>query len=265
MIDSMNNSWSLIDIHSHLSFADFGAQTTEIIAQMRERKIGTITVGTNYAESVQAVKLAEANENIWATIGVHPQNLAEGFDEEIYQNLLNNKVVAIGECGLEYGKNGEISEGGKVAQRQLFEQQIDFAVKNNLPLMLHIRNAYEDAWQILQAKKNQYGEKLRFNLHFFAGDWVIAQKFLELGAYFSFTGVITFADQYNEVIQKLPLNRIMSETDSPFVAPTPFRGKQNSSLNVFRIVEQVAEIRGEPVEQVRQQLLTNSFDFFFKT
>lgn len=124
--------------------------------------------------------------------------------------------------------------------------------------MIHARNAYEEILEILEPLKKIHGEKLRGNVHFFAGDWPTAQRFFELGFTISFTGVITFARDYDEVIKKAPLEMIMSETDAPFVAPAPYRGKRNEPSYVSEVVQKIAELRGEPLEGVRAALVKNA-------
>jgi TatD DNase family protein len=197
--------------------------------------------------------------------------------------------VAIGECGLDYFRISKLEplEFGKLKKIQIdqFKKQIEFAIKYNKPLMLHIRDfsqgvkqglslkrnevtgegetlvnissAYEEAYDILKT----YSQGLTLtggNIHFYAGtlDW--AKKFIELGFTISFTGVITFAHNYDEVIKNIPLDKIHAETDSPFVAPVPFRGKRNEPNYVVEVYKKIAEIRGEDFEMIRKQLIENA-------
>jgi TatD DNase family protein len=167
----------------------------------------------------------------------------------------NPKVVAIGECGLDYFKIKDESE--KILQKNLFESQIQFAIKHDKPLMLHVREAYSDAISVLENYKKEAGEKLRGNVHFFVGDVAVAKKFLDLGFVMSFTGVITFTRDYDEVIKYIPQNSIMSETDAPFVAPVPFRGRRNEPVFVIEVVKKMAEIRGESEKALNMAILEN--------
>ena len=136
-------------------------------------------------------------------------------------------------------------------------QQIELANKLNKPLMLHIRNAYEDALAILKSHA-----KVKGDVHFFAGDWNIAKQFLDFGFTLSFTGVITFTHDYDEVIKNAPLDMLLSETDAPYVAPVPYRGKRNEPAYVVEVVKAIARIRGEDEEKVRTQLVANAKHLF---
>ncbi len=251
-----------IDIHSHLSFADYKQDLVSVIEKMKSEGVSTICVGSDYESSKDSVEIAEKNENIFACIGLHPTGKdGEIFDEKKYEELVKSpKVVSIGECGLDYFRlAGNIVEQKKY-QKKEFIKQIEFAIKYDKPLMLHIRDAYEDAYEILK-KYNlpaQAGGKVRGNMHFFAGSLEWAKKFIDLGFTISFTGVITFARQYDEVIKNIPLNKIHAETDAPFVAPIPYRGKRNEPTYVVEVVKKIAEIRGEDFEKVRLQLLENA-------
>ena len=138
-------------------------------------------------------------------------------------------------------------------QRRVFIKQIELANKLNKPLMLHIRNAYEDALEIIKAHA-----KVRGDVHFFAGDWEIAKKFLDIGFTLSFTGVLTFTHDYDEVVKNAPLDMILSETDAPYVTPVPHRGKRNEPAYVQEVVRAIAGIRGEDLEMVAIQVLANA-------
>ena len=256
--------YDYIDIHSHLNFPDYDKDFDEVIQRLRDTKTATITVGTDLASSKKALELAEKYEMIYACIGLHPaDNTEEVFNEEEFEKLVaHKKVVAIGECGLDYGREKDATEETKIRQKKDFEKQIDFAVKHDKPLMLHIRNAHEDVLEILASKNKEYGEKLRGNAHFFSGDKITAQKYLDLGFTVSFTGVITFARDYDEVVRSVPLEKMMSETDSPFVAPIPYRRTRNEPSYVEEVVKKIAEIRGEDFETVKKALKDNAMMYF---
>ncbi|MEI6480258.1 MAG: TatD family hydrolase [bacterium] len=256
--------YDYIDIHSHLNFPDYEKDFEEVIQRLRDTKTATITVGTDLASSQKAVELAEKYEMIYACIGLHPaDNTEEEFNEHEFEKLISHKkVVAIGECGLDYGREKDATEETKIRQRKDFEKQIDFAVKHDKPLMLHIRNAHEDVLEILTEKNKEYGKRLRGNAHFFSGDKQTAQRYLDLGFTVSFTGVITFARDYDEVVRYVPLNKIMSETDSPFVTPVPYRRTRNEPSYVSEVVKKIAEIRGEEIGAVRNYLMKNAIRYF---
>ena len=263
-----------IDIHSHISFSDFDADREAMIGRMNEENIWAIDVGTDFENSKKAAKNAAANDGIFSSAGLHPTDKEnEDFDSEAYKKLFANpKVVAVGECGLDYfrlNENNQASQKSKVEsqkqrQRKIFEMQIEMAVESDKPLMIHCRNAYADLLEILRSYSVARGSKLRGNIHFFAGSWNEAKNFLDLGFTLSFTGVITFARNYDEVIKNAPMDMLMAETDSPFVAPAPYRGKRNEPIYVAEVVKKIAQIRGEDFNRVRELILKNSlrvFDF----
>jgi TatD DNase family protein len=247
------------DIHSHVHASQFDGDRDEVIKRLEETETYTIAIGTDLESSKQAVALADKYPNIYACIGLLAVDKPEEvFDAKGFEELVSHpKVVAIGECGLDFFhvKKEEDYE----RQRKVFLDQIEFAVAYNKPLMIHVRNAYEEVLEILESLKIMHGDKLRGNIHFFASDWATAQRFLAIGFTLSFTGVITFAKDYDEVIQKAPLEMIMSETDAPYVAPVPYRGKRNEPSYVEEVVKRIAVIRGEEMETVRQALVNNAF------
>ena len=254
-----------IDIHCHLDFPDYGTEISGVLARMRESNVGAITIGTDLESSKSAVKIAEENENIWACIGVHPAPSplqGEGWDEveKDFEHLSHHpKVVAIGECGLDWFRidPAKLREE-RVRQTKLFEKQIELALNADKPLMLHCRESYDDVIEVLKGYKNIHGDKLRGNAHFFAGTTEQAKKFLDLGFTMSFTGVITFTHDYDEVIKYLPEDSIMSETDAPFVAPVPYRGKRNEPVFVMEVAHKIAQIRGVDMEIMCQKLIQNA-------
>ncbi len=263
--------FKFVDNHAHLNFTAFDADREEAIQRAKDAGVAVINVGTQKDTSKKAVEIAEANENCFAIVGLHPvhtsksfhdeKELGEGgveftsrgeiFDYEFYKNLCQSpKVVGIGECGLDYYRlEGETKE----IQKKAFEAQIRLAEETGLPLMLHLREAYLDAIEIL---KNH--PKVKGNCHFFAGTIEEAKEFLDLGFTISFTGVITFAKQYEELVKFVPLESILSETDCPYVSPAPYRGKRNEPSYVVEVVKKIAEIKNLPLEQVSKQLLANS-------
>ena len=262
--------YNYFDIHSHLYFPDFDKDREEEIKKIKKAKIATITIGADLESSKVAIELAEAHHNLFACIGQHPGelNLGSIFEQKLMPLAENPKVVAIGECGLDYFMMLEGGSSLKGIQKTIFEYHIDLALSVDKPLMLHIRarkntqDAYLDSLEILEHHAKTSGGKLRGNAHFFAGDMDVLKRFLEIGFTVSFTGVITFTRDYDELIKYIPLNMMMSETDSPFVAPVPHRGKRNSPLYVPEVVKKIAEIRGEGLETVRETLLGNAMRYF---
>ena len=252
-----------IDIHSHLNFPDYNHDREAVIERAQKAGVGMITIGTDIESSKKAVALADANEDMWAIVGVHPMDAhtPNGSDDisALSELAAHPKVVAIGECGLDYfhGKPEDMPR-----QREIFDWHINLANKVNKPLMLHVRNgktgnAYQEVIGILKEKS-----KVRANFHFFAGTLQDAQDIVAMGNTVSFTGVLTFARNYDEIVKEIPLESIMSETDCPFVAPLPHRGKRNEPGYVIETVKKIAEIRGEDEATVEARLVANAQEFF---
>ncbi len=241
------------DAHSHLNFADYKDDLDAVVSRLKETETHTIVVGTDYQSSSLAVELAEKHPEIYASIGIHPvDNKSEDFNIEKFGDLIKHpKVVCVGECGLDFyhAKKEEDYE----RQKKLFINQIEFALKHNKPLMIHARNAYEEVLEIIGQFNN-----LRGNVHFFAGDWQTAERFFALNFTVSFTGVITFTSDYDEVIKKAPLDKILSETDAPYATPAPYRGKRNEPEFVREVVKKIAELRNTDFDEVREALVGNA-------
>ncbi|MBX4210793.1 TatD family hydrolase [Candidatus Parcubacteria bacterium] len=253
-----------IDIHSHLNFPDLYKDKDDVLLRMKEKKVWTISVGTDRKSSEKNLEFLNY-DGVFTTVGLHPDDDLgeEKFAYDDYKKMAEHKkVVAIGECGLDYFRiNSEDSEKKK-KQKQIFEAQIDLAQKLHKPLMIHCRpgkggDAYQDVYDILKSTGGVSG-----NTHFFAGDIETAKKFLSIGFSLSFTGVITFVRDYDPVIQYASLNMIMSETDAPFVAPVPHRGKTNEPSFVPLVVAKIAEIRGEDIAAVKGALVANAIRVF---
>lgn len=259
--------FEIIDIHSHLQFPEFDFDREDVLAKMMENKIASIVVGTDFESSKKALDLAIGNENIFASIGLHPcDNVSEDFDKNKYQELINQdkekNIVAIGECGLDYfhldKSNLEILEKNKKRQEKIFREQIVFALENDLALMIHARDAYTDILKILKEYKEKWGEKLRGNVHFFAGSLEEAREFNALGFTISFTGVITFAKSYDEIIREIEIRNIQIETDAPFVAPKPYRGKKCESNMVVEVLNKISKLKNLEKEALKKALRENN-------
>jgi TatD DNase family protein len=259
------------DAHTHVNFAAFKDDMDAAIRRAVDAGVGMNVVGTQFDTSKACVETAAKYEGVYATIGLHPihtgksyhdeKELGEGgkaftsrgeeFDAAKYQVLAASpKVIAIGECGLDYFR---LEEKTKETQQKAFIEQIELANRLQKPLMLHIRNAYDDALAVLKAHA-----KVKGDVHFFAGDWNTAKQFLTEGFTLSFTGVLTFTHDYDEVVKNAPLDMLLIETDAPYVAPVPYRGKRNEPAYVIEVARAIARIRGEDEEVVRVQLLTNA-------
>jgi len=256
--------FSYIDVHTHLNLEQFQDDGNVVGEHARGEGVAYINVGTGAETSARALALARSAESgVFATVGMHPTHAGEGeqFEYEYCKTLAEDpKVVAIGECGFDYFR---VEKETQVKQEQIFIQQIKLANTLGKPLMLHIRpsmksmDAYEDALRVLKAHA-----KVRGNVHFFAGTYDIAKRFWEMGFTTSFTGVITFAHEYDEVIKNAPLEMLHAETDAPYVAPVPHRGKRNEPLFVKEVYKRIAEIRNQDTDVVRRTLLENAQQLF---
>jgi TatD DNase family protein len=276
-------TYAFFDIHAHLHDKKYDEDREKLLREMKEYGVGAITIGTDSKESTKAVALAKDNEHIYASVGLHPaDNVTEEFDYVYFKQLAEDKkVVAIGECGLDYHYIETFFEKDKIKknlpwnkdaeadrQKRIFERHIELAVDINKPLMLHGRpsegsmDAYEDMLYMLENAKKKYGNKLRGNAHFFVGDVEIARRFVDIGFTMSFSGVITFAHDYDDVVRYLPQTMIFAETDSPYVAPSPYRGQRNSPMYVQEVVAKMSVLRNEPFEELRIKLLENTQRMF---
>lgn len=274
-----------IDCHTHVNFAAYDEDREEVIERTLEGGTWMINVGTQKDTSASAVALAEEhNKGVYAIVGVHPihtgksfhdedelgdngnaensfTSRGEEFDVDFYRKLArHDKVVGIGETGLDYFR---LEKGSREIQQETFIKHIELANELNKPLMLHIRpskednESYKDALVLLKKYAKVPGDA-----HFFAGSLEDAKGFLDIGYSLSFTGVLTFTSDYDELIKYIPLESILSETDAPYVAPVPYRGKRNEPLYVREVVKRIAETKGKPLEEVREVMVDNAFRFF---
>jgi TatD DNase family protein len=261
-----------IDTHAHINLAQFTDDFTAVLEKCVHEQTGVINIGTRKDTSALAVDLANAHPNTWAIVGVHPLNVVKAdpddygatnpetsFDYNFYQQLATNtKTVGIGECGFDYFHNSDTTYE---AQREVFVAQIALANEVGKPLMLHLRNsaqpggrnAYDDALEILKSEAQVQG-----NAHFYAGTTKQAKAFFDLGYSVSFTGVITFASMYRELVEFTPLDLMHAETDCPYVAPVPYRGQRCEPWMVQEVYKTIAKFKQLPVEIVREQLLKNA-------
>ena len=259
------------DAHTHVQFVAYDADRDEVMQRSKDADVGMNLVGTQLDTSRAAVELAEKHDDVWASVALHPVHTSksyhdtqelggegkaftsrgEKFDFSAYEQLAQSpKVIAIGECGLDYYR---LEADTKEIQKDVFIQHIELANKLGKPLMLHIRNAYEDALEILKTHA-----KVKGDVHFFAGSWDIAKQFLDLGFTLSFTGVVTFTHDYDEVVRNTPIDMILSETDAPYITPVPYRGTSNEPMHVREVVKKLAEIKGVDEETMRTQIILNS-------
>lgn len=244
----------LFDAHCHLQMPQFDADRAEVLSRMRESGVGAIIIGTDYETSQAGLQLAKQYDFLWASIGLHPNdNVDELFDTARYEELASDpKVVAIGECGLDYFRT--TGQG----QQKRFEAQIELAQKLNKALILHCRNAHEDMQVILRMRQ----PTVPVIVHFFTGSGELAQQYLDMGCYLSFPGPITYTDMYDDSIRLCPLDKMLIETDAPFAAPVPNRGKRNEPAYVARVAEKIAAVKGIEVEKIIEATIKNASSVF---
>jgi len=257
------------DAHCHIQFDPYDEDRAGVIQTMQEKEVGGMVVGVDLDSSVKALKLVENIPGFYAAAGLHPNYvLDESFDMESFRAILRHpKMKAVGECGLDNFRPEDVVVA-KVEQRRVFEKHIELAIEADKPMMIHSRptkgtqDAYRDMIDILRSYKKEHGGRLRGDIHFFVGGIEEAKDFVDLGFTMSYTAVLTFARDYDEVVRYLPLESIITETDSPYIAPSRIRGKRNEPVSVIDVVEALAEIRGEDQELVREAVLRNAQKLF---
>ena len=247
------------DTHAHYYDRQFDDDRDELLKSMPQAGIELIVNPADTMASCHTViEMAEKYSFMYAAVGVHPENASEmddGSIGELRELASHPKVVAIGEIGLDYHYEYTPREVQKVR----FVQQMDLARELSLPVIIHEREACQDVLDIVTKYPDVKGV-----LHCFSGSWETAQTVLKQGWYISFTGVVTFknARKAVEVAEKMPLDRLMLETDSPYLAPVPHRGKRNSSLYLPYIAEKIAEVRGVTTQEIAETTLKNGKEFF---
>src|SRR3989344_9411728 len=251
------------DSHCHLHFPQFDADRDAVLARMKEKDIGAVLIGTDLETSRAALELAKKHDFLWASVGLHPNEKYIGlpYVDELEELAKDSKVVAIGECGLDYFRSGGNDEE-KAVQKERFEKQIALAKKLNKTLVVHCRNAHDDMLDILSNSPELKNKNLTVVMHFFTGSGELAQKYLDLGRYLSFPGPVTYTDMYDESIRICPLDKMLIETDAPFAAPAPFRGKRNEPVYVEHVAAKIAVVKGISVEEVARQTVLNSQRIF---
>ncbi len=274
----------IIDSHSHLNFSAFDKDRKKVIEKCLNNKIWMINIGTKYETSEKAVEIAEKyKKGVYAAIGLHPLHLKTGvldiktdseegnfkiggeeFDYQKYKQLAqkSKKIVAIGEVGLDYyylPEKDKEKELLKEKQKDVLLTQIKLAKEFNLPLIFHCRKGHSDFISILEKESNK--SEIKGTIHCFTGKWREAKKYLEMGFYLGFNGII-FKMNLKEIIKKMPLDRILVETDCPYLTPSDFPEKRNNPLAVKLIVEKIAGIKKEKIERIAEITTQNTQRLF---
>lgn len=268
----------IVDTHSHLNFKSYDQDRDEVIKRTQQEGVVCVDVGTKYETSKKAVELAEKNENIYAAVGMHPIHiktdllklrtdedegafapLGEEYDKEKYRELAQSKkVVAIGEVGLDYyykPKGTAKKEKYKKLQKEVFVRQLELAEELNLPVIIHCRVAYKDLYEILSSRK------LKGTIHCFVGTLQEAQSLVDLGFYIGITGII-FKLDLDEVIKNIPLDKILIETDGPYLTPPKAGKDRNEPVFVKHVAEKIAELKGISLDEVLSATNANAKTLF---
>ena len=256
----------LIDTHCHLDFSDFNGNREEVIERAKQQGIGyVINIGSSLQASKNSLSLAKRYDFIYATVGLHPHE-AENFNalvwDEIKSLASEERVVAIGEIGLDYYFREPAKKDIKISQEKLFRGLIAVAREKSLPLVIHNRDADSDLLRIL--KSEFAGEKIRGVVHCFSSNEEFLKVVLDLGFYISFTCNITYkkADNLRNLVKVMPLERLLLETDAPFLPPQIYRGKRNEPANVKILAEEIARIKNISFDEVAEKTTRNAKELF---
>jgi TatD DNase family protein len=274
----------LIDTHAHLNFYAFKDDVDEVVRRSLENNTWIINIGSQYTTSKRAVEIAERySQGVYAAVGLHPIHLADGifktkidkeeiefetreenFDYEIYKALAqNSKVVAIGEIGLDYyyrPKTKTKLNQFKDLQRTVLCKQLELAKELKLPIIFHCRMAHQDLFEVLKSEIRSTKSEINGVIHCFTGTWEDARKYLKMGFYLGFNGII-FRLNLDDIIKKTPLDKVLIETDCPYLTPSQVSGR-NEPLYVKYVAQRIAELKGESFEKVADITTNNAKQLF---
>lgn len=250
----------LVDSHCHLNFSEFTDNMPAVRQLMQESDVGhALCISVTLDKFHEVLNLAEQFENFYASVGVHPdyEDIEEPSVDELVRLAQHPKIVAIGETGLDYFR----LTGDLEWQRERFRTHIRAAILAGKPLIIHTRNAAEDTLRIMQ---EEGADRIGGVMHCFTENLAVAEAAIEMGFYISFSGIVTFknATQIKQVAQAIPLNKILVETDSPYLAPAPFRGKTNQPAYVKYVAQEIAYLRGISLDEVMKATTHNFFTLF---
>ncbi len=279
----------MIDTHCHIHFKAFENNRDEVIARTKEKGMILNLVGTQESTSKKGVEMAEKYDWMYATIGLHPIHIhevdvyeettnftsrGEDFNPEFYRELAKNpRVIAVGETGLDrfHIPKDQSEELILSAQKEVFKKHYEVASEFGLPLVMHVRDAHGEMIELLREIKKEKGTLIRGVVHCYTGNWVEAEQYLELGFNLGFTGVVTFPAkktnpgpqlELEKVLQNIPLDRILVETDAPFLAPQAYRGEQCEPWMVEEVIKKFASVRGVDVSKMIKQIEHNTMSLF---
>ncbi len=250
----------LVDSHAHLEMDEFEGDRDAVVHRARENGVGAIiTVGVNLEDSRKAVTLAERYDTVYASVGVHPHDVTT-IDKTTYDQIKDlsksKRVVAYGEIGLDFFRNRSPED----IQVRRFGEQLELAAELELPVIIHDREAHREIVEMIQTGRNDR----RGVIHCFSGDYDMALRCLDMGFYISIPGTVTYkkSEPFREIVKKLPLDRLLIETDCPFLSPEPKRGRRNEPAYVVYTAHQIARIKDLPVEEVERITSRNAGDLF---
>jgi len=247
----------IVDTHAHLNTEDYQEDLEDVLIRSKMNDVNQIIViGMDEETNLKAIELAEEHDMLFATVGVHPGYVDNQTTDHLESLLKNNKVVAIGECGIDLHWRQDNYE----LQRSIFIEQIELAKRFKLPLVIHTRSSFEEAYQCLVSSKG----KVTGVFHCFSSNLKDAKRAIDLGFYIGIDGPITFkkAEDLVDIVQNIDLKHILVETDSPYLAPMPYRGKRNEPAHTKYVVEKIAEIKKISVEEVMKQTTENAYNLF---
>jgi len=254
----MTNRVVLIDTHAHLEVID---SISEVLDRALERGVETvIAVSSDLESSRRSIELSNSFHTVYSAVGIHPHE-ASSFNDTVFSQLESlvgeKRVKAIGETGLDY----HYLHSTRESQIMSFKNHIVLAIKYDLPLIIHIREAFDDVLNILSELDSS---NARGVIHCFTGDYEKAKGFIDLGFFVSFSGIVTFknADEARDAARRIPLDRMLIETDSPYLAPVPYRGKRNEPAYVVHVAEKIAELRGTSYERIAGITTSNAKELF---
>ncbi|MBU3617446.1 TatD family hydrolase [Polynucleobacter sp. JS-Polo-80-F4] len=254
-----------IDSHCHLDFPEFQSRLPEILGNMHSAKVShALCVSVDLPDFPNVLKLAQDHPNLYASVGVHPdyEDTPEPTLEFLVETALKHpKIVAIGETGLDYYRMGDRSYESMEWQRERFRTHIRASIASKKPLIIHTRSASEDTIKIL---KEEGAQQIGGVMHCFTESYEVAKAAMELGFFISFSGIVTFksAKDLQETCRQVPLDRMLIETDSPYLAPIPYRGKTNEPAWVSKVAEFVADLKGVSIETLANQTSNNFYECF---
>ena len=251
-----------VDSHCHLDFPELADQLPDILDNMKRNQVGhALVVSVNMPQWPGLMEVVAPHAHLYASVGVHPdyEDTPEPTVEQLAEMARHPKVVAIGETGLDYFRLSEPLEW----QRERFRTHIRASRSSGLPLIIHTRSASEDTLRIM---REEGADEFGGVMHCFTESWEVAQAAMEMNFYISLSGIVTFkkAVELQDLATRIPLDRLLIETDSPFLAPVPHRGKTNDPSKVIHVAEKVADLRGVPVAEIAQRTTDNFFKLFSK-